>query len=233
MRSAFDKMNDHELQQLLDESTSLRDVLIKMNLSARGGNSYDSIRKRIKRSNLSTDMFAINTNKQQVTKKRKIEHTEVFCKESTLNRHRVKERILKEKLIPYMCSDCGLSNVWNDKKLVLQIDHINGVKNDNRIENLRFLCPNCHSQTETFTAKRLKREHKIYTCNKCGGIKKGKESTVCNACHIRSQPTRFNITKSKLYELRKNQNMTLASIGKLYNVSDNTVLKYIRKWNIS
>jgi 5-methylcytosine-specific restriction endonuclease McrA len=43
--------------------------------------------------------------------------------------------------------------MWNNKKLVLQVDHINGINDDNRLENLRFLCPNCHSQTETFSKK--------------------------------------------------------------------------------
>jgi hypothetical protein len=46
---------------------------------------------------------------------------------------------------------------WNNKGLVLQLDHINGVHNDNRVENLRILCPNCHSQTDTFCAKNIKK----------------------------------------------------------------------------
>jgi hypothetical protein len=44
----------------------------------------------------------------------------------------------------------GIIDVWNNKKLVLHIEHINGISNDNRIENLCFLCPNCHSQTDTY-----------------------------------------------------------------------------------
>ena len=43
--------------------------------------------------------------------------------------------------------------IWNDKKLSLQLDHINGDNSDNRLENLRFLCPNCHTQTETYCSK--------------------------------------------------------------------------------
>ena len=55
----------------------------------------------------------------------------------------------------YKCHICGIDE-WNDKAIVLQLDHINGVKRDNRIENLRFLCPNCHSQTDTFAGKNKK-----------------------------------------------------------------------------
>lgn len=64
-------------------------------------------------------------------------------------------RVIKQKLIDdynysEKCAICNLENKWQGKKLVLQLDHINGDNKDNRIENLRLLCPNCHSQTSTF-----------------------------------------------------------------------------------
>ena len=59
-------------------------------------------------------------------------------------------------MLEYKCSICGNNGVYMEKPLTLQLDHINGVNNDNRLENLRFLCPNCHSQTETFSGKKLK-----------------------------------------------------------------------------
>lgn len=77
----------------------------------------------------------------------------IFVENSNHPRHRVKERIIKENLLPYECSSCSNTGSWQNKKLVLQLDHINGVNNDNRIENLRFLCPNCHSQEDTYAAK--------------------------------------------------------------------------------
>lgn len=77
----------------------------------------------------------------------------VFVENSEYPRHRIKDRILKQKLIEYKCEECPLTDEWNGKKLVLQLDHRNGIHNDNRLENLRFLCPNCHSQTPTFTAR--------------------------------------------------------------------------------
>jgi 5-methylcytosine-specific restriction endonuclease McrA len=62
-------------------------------------------------------------------------------------------RVLKENVIKYQCAECGMFDKWNGKKIILQLDHINGVNNDNRVENLRFLCPNCHSQTKTYSGK--------------------------------------------------------------------------------
>ena len=61
--------------------------------------------------------------------------------------------IIKRNLLEYKCSCCGIGDTWNEKKLVLQLDHINGVNNDHRLENLRFVCPNCHSQTSTYKGK--------------------------------------------------------------------------------
>jgi len=64
----------------------------------------------------------------------------------------VRKSILRKELIPYKCGICGIQE-WNGKKLSLHLDHINGINNDHRLENLRFLCPNCHSQTHTYTGR--------------------------------------------------------------------------------
>ncbi len=76
----------------------------------------------------------------------------ITCLENYATRASVRKTIIKNNLIPYECNECGISD-WNGKKLSLHLDHINGKNGDHRIENLRFLCPNCHSQTETYTGK--------------------------------------------------------------------------------
>ena len=70
-----------------------------------------------------------------------------------INGQRLKRYILALGVLPHLCGICGQPPEWNGKPLVLQIDHINGDCTDNRLENLRFLCPNCHSQTETFAGR--------------------------------------------------------------------------------
>jgi predicted RNA-binding Zn-ribbon protein involved in translation (DUF1610 family) len=59
-------------------------------------------------------------------------------------------RLLRDLGRPYQCAACLLTDTWNDRPLVLEVDHINGTHHDNRVENLRFLCPNCHSQTVNY-----------------------------------------------------------------------------------
>jgi len=94
--------------------------------------------------------------KPQKIAQHKFSDEDVFVENSSYARHHIKRRILKDKKIPYICSDCGLGNIWNDKEISLQLEHINGINDDNRLSNLTFLCPNCHSQTLTYAAKNRK-----------------------------------------------------------------------------
>lgn len=86
-----------------------------------------------------------------------ISNKDLFKENSNHGRQNLKERIIKQNLIEYKCDICNLGSHWNNQKLTLQLDHKNGIHNDNRLENLRFLCPNCHSQTNTFAGKKLKK----------------------------------------------------------------------------
>ena len=80
------------------------------------------------------------------------------CKHSRSN---VRRFVIKNKLLPYKCAVCGALE-WNGKTLSLELDHINGINTDNRIENLRFLCPNCHSQTATYGSRNQQRNESKY-----------------------------------------------------------------------
>ena len=82
--------------------------------------------------------------------------SEILVKNSKyLNRYRLKIRIVNEGYLEYRCIECNNIGEWNGKILSLHLDHKNGINNDNRIENLRFLCPNCHSQTDTYAGKNI------------------------------------------------------------------------------
>lgn len=79
------------------------------------------------------------------------------------------------------CALCGQTPEWNGKPLTLQLDHINGRSNDNRTDNLRFLCPNCHAQTETY------RGHNIKDPKRCAcGATINARSRQCKACASKS-----------------------------------------------
>lgn len=77
-----------------------------------------------------------------------------------------KAKLLREGYLRDCCAQCGICE-WRGERLVIQIDHINGVRDDWRVENLRMLCPNCHSQTETFSGRNLKRAAQARTGGSC------------------------------------------------------------------
>ena len=92
----------------------------------------------------------------EYNKSRRFNNEDVFVIESTYPRHRLKERIIKQSLIPYKCCICDIEAIWNGRPMPLILDHINGINNDNRLENLRFVCSNCDSQLPTYKSRNIK-----------------------------------------------------------------------------
>jgi Zn finger protein HypA/HybF involved in hydrogenase expression len=76
----------------------------------------------------------------------------IFTEDSLYSNEMVKDRIVKNDLLDYKCVKCGIDN-WCGESIVLDLDHINGNNRDNRLTNLRYLCPNCHSQTDTYKGR--------------------------------------------------------------------------------
>ena len=98
-------------------------------------------------------IYGIDTSHWRRGRNRPTPFEEIFCVDGKLTHPSVKQAFLRLKLVPYICAECEIEPLWNGKELVLQMDHINGNSKDHRIENLRWLCPNCHTQTPTYTNK--------------------------------------------------------------------------------
>ena len=79
---------------------------------------------------------------------------EVLRAGSRVNTNRLKQRLIREGLRQANCECCGLSE-WNGLPIPLELDHVNGWRDDNRLENLRVLCPNCHARTETYRGRNI------------------------------------------------------------------------------
>jgi len=154
---------DEQLKKAVEGNQSVYGVLTQIGLS-HGGGSHAVIKLRIKQLNLDTSHFTgsgwcFGDKHKEFIKKVSRDFDQILVKESTYqNTYSLKKRLLQEKILENKCSECGLEAYWNRKPIALQLDHIDGDRCNNLIENLRILCPNCHSQTDTFTGRNKKKK---------------------------------------------------------------------------
>lgn len=154
MNNYYKQKTKEELQEIVKESVTWAEVMRKLGYTANRGNSYKKFKKYILNLGIDTSHFRGKAHGTSSTPKYTLE--EILVKDTPyINMTKLKARVLKAGLLDYKCSICGIST-WQNKPLTLQLDHINGDNRDNRIENLRLLCPNCHSQTGTFCKKNKK-----------------------------------------------------------------------------
>ncbi|MCH8987108.1 HNH endonuclease [Patescibacteria group bacterium] len=147
-----------QLKEAVRTSPSRRQVLVKLGLRSAGGN-YAQLKQYIKEYNLSTDHFKGKAwNKgMKFPHAPKIHLKEILVKGSTYQSFKLKNRLFQDELKPKHCEECGWAQSTSDGYLPLELDHINGDRMDNRLENLRILCPNCHSLKPTHRGRNKKK----------------------------------------------------------------------------
>ena len=143
-----DNYSIEELTDIVNSSNTLQEVLKKIGYSSVSGTNRKTVQSRLDKYNISTAHFNKGISRGI---KRTVEN--VFCKDSTASQKVLREWYKKGNYTEYECSICGLEPIWNGKKLTLTLDHINGNNTDDRLENLRWVCPNCDRQLDTFGSK--------------------------------------------------------------------------------
>lgn len=250
----INNLSKERLEELIFTSTSSHNII--QNLDIKPHKNYMKlINKKIDEYELDRSKYK----KQQVTSSKERTNEEVFIIGSKCNGQALIKRLLKNSLVDHECALCGLGPEWQGENLVLQLDHINGINTDNRIENLRILCPNCHSQTETYAGKKHRKMRKcgcnedmwgIYDrCENCYkktgtriNIQKktnecdcGKKiydtAKQCVSCFKNSTHEYYN-TKEELEDMIHNQKLSFVAIGKHFNVTDTAIKKRCIKLGI-
>lgn len=147
MVNKIDLLSDGDFIELIKNSTSTADVLRQLDYSVKGNSwAYKIVAERMDKLNI-TFGKKLQINQEGTVERLPLE--KVLTENSSYNRSRLRERLIEEGLKEYKCECCGITE-WLGKPISLQLHHLNGIRNDNRINNLQILCPNCHSQTENF-----------------------------------------------------------------------------------
>lgn len=189
LRVIVESIPVERLTALVRESSSLAQMLVEVGLPTEG-RAHHELEKRITALGIDTSHMTgaawsrgytkdTHPSLARISKKARRTDAELFCASSrTINDGPRLIRRLLELGWAYECRECGISE-WRGQPLVLHLDHINGIANDNRMENLRLLCPNCHSQTDTYcnrrrpTPSRASEPRARYTCYTSGRCERG------------------------------------------------------------
>ena len=140
-----------KVKEAVDKSISYSECMLELGYNCKGGGTFTKLKKVISDNKIDISHFKGYAHGK--SRNIKIEDEEVFKENSTyVNNTSLKSRLIRDYNFKEECNICGISE-WLGNKLSLQLDHVYGINKDNRIENLRFLCPNCHSQTETFCGR--------------------------------------------------------------------------------
>ncbi len=158
IKSDKNRWNDEKLlKSIIEKSKSQKEVLEKMKIRSAGGN-FKTLRKYIKLYNLDTSHFIKNYDGiVKINKDRKMSTDEILVENSNYNRNLLKNRLYNEGLKDRKCEKCGQDENWKGEKMSLILDHKNGIHNDNRLKNLRIVCPNCNATLDTHCGKNIKK----------------------------------------------------------------------------
>lgn len=196
------------------------------------GNNYKIFHKYVKEYNLDISHFTFG--------KKQLKNFNFLGKKYSLNEYLKSKHIRGKVLIKKMveegvkerkCESCGLTE-WKGEEIPLELHHIDGNHFNNDLDNLQLLCPNCHSFTDNFRGKRNKKNKTEHKCKECGkDISRWSNSGLCSDCTKKKQR---KVERPSLEELeRLLSNNTYVAIGKMFNVSDNTIRKWIKNYKKS
>ena len=151
MKNKMSALSDETLRELLAQSSSLTELSRKIGYKTKSGAIFQTIKNEYAYRNISLEPLSHKHSKR-------IERTvdNIFIKNSTADQKTLRKWYVEGAYTEYKCAICGQEPFWNGKKLTLTLDHINGNNKDDRLENLRWICPNCDRQLDTFGAKNIK-----------------------------------------------------------------------------
>lgn len=225
------KWNQKDVTKWFKSCISKREILSKMGLVPCGGN-YKTLTEYLLKYDLNEKelLGQAHLRGKSRNSKHKKSLDKILIKESYYSSVALKNRLIQELNWESVCSVCGL-DTWNGKRIPIELDHQNGDNRDNRLENLRLICPNCHAQTKNYKGRNTQsyKNRKKYECSQCHKeISKWSRTGLCGPCY------NFSIRKVKRPSLEILERLVaehgLKGTGSIYNVADNTIRKWIKNY---
>lgn len=226
-------LDTKQFQEIVNECNNLSEIIEKSGARV-NGTTYRTLHKRIAKEKIDISHIPIGPNANKGRKKgewkRPIEY--YLCRKRISSGINLKKRLIEEGLLKEECAVCKLKPMWNNEKLVLQLDHIDGDFINNTLENLRLICPNCHSQTKTFAGRNVKRDKLVNTCEKCFApiCQKAILCRTCNHEKMRKERVKFDISREELKKL--SNTYSAYKIAEMFNVGQTTVLRRMKQYNL-
>lgn len=222
--------NLDKIKNLVKESYCYADVFRKLEKSI-SGESYKILKNYIRKNNIDTSHFEPYKNNKIVNKKYDL--TYWLENGSNINSSKLKEKLYRENLKERKCELCGQDEIWNGKRMSLILDHINGVNNDNRLENLRIVCPNCNATLETHCRgyKYLSNKNLEKIIKSSKKIKKERNDNGFTNEEVKSYIKQRKVERPPYEELKTEIKLLgLEGTGRKYNVCGNSIKKWLKTY---
>jgi hypothetical protein len=219
----------------LAESMSFAETLRRLGLCPTGGN-WRTLRRYAAERGIPTDHFDPYASSRG--RKARIPLEQLLVEHSTYSRNHLKERLYDAGLKVPVCELCGQGEQWLGRRLAMILDHINGIRDDNRIENLRVVCPNCAATFDTHCGRKNRMEMRpCERCEKEFQPRYSRQKYCSRQCGVRhprkqgAQPSAWKVSRPP-YELlmREIAETGWSAVGRKYGVSDNAVRKWVRSY---
>jgi len=228
------RYSESAAREAIAAATNWSQALRRLGLRAAGGNH--AVLKRWARVwGIPTDHFSPHAGVVEQLRRPPVPLADVLVKGSRYKRASLKRRLYAEGLKHPVCELCGQGELWRGRRMSLILDHINGVHDDNRLENLRIVCPNCAATLDTHCARNLPRP----MCPTCGSEfrrRRGGQTYCSLRCwhespEFKAIERRRKVPRPSYEQLVADlEQMSWIAVGAKYGVSDNAVRKWMRRY---
>lgn len=234
------RYSETEAREAVAQSLTYTQTLRLLGLCPTGGNAA-LLKQWLARWNIETDHFDPHRARSTAARVRK-PMEEILVEGSTYARSNLKARLYEAGLKRPVCELCGQDELWRGRPMGLILDHVNGVRDDNRLENLRIVCPNCAATLATHCGRKNRLEPVERECLLCGApfrAKYPRHRYCSSACGTRAPRPSRGVAKPALRRverpppdqlLREIAATSFSAVGRRYGVSDNAVRKWVRQY---